>query len=367
MQATQGTRPCAPLFAVVLMSCVGLARTDVKIVSEVSIQSGSPPTQTETPAGTQTESPASSQAGTPAPPPGSGTPGQTPEQEPKKPAPPVTVTTYYKGKMARVEVAGGPVTLYDGAANRVYTLHPDQKTYSVVSVKQALEQQATPVAAAVPGTGVRFDTSVTLEKESTNDTKSIAGKEATPYHVTASVQMHRDENGFHGGGYSGGTGGGMHRRGRFPGGGFPGGGGGVPGGNGGGVPDGGGGYPGGRGGGQSPGGSRVRRPALEMEGETWLVESTLLPAENKNALLPLLRQAVTVGPVANALNGQLGKKKLMPLFSKVTTTVTTPFGGTREPVVTTMEVKAITEETLDSALFKVPDDYKKVDAPQANR
>jgi hypothetical protein len=338
------------------MSCVGLARADVKIVSEVSVQSGSPPPQTET-------SP-SPQTGTPAPPSGAGTSGQTPEQEPKKPAPPETVTTYYKGKMARVEVAGGPVTIYDGAANKVYTLHPDQKTYSVVSVKQALEQQDTPVAVAVSGTGVRFDTKVTLEKEGTNDTKSYAGKEAAPYHVTASIQMHRDENGFRGGGYSGGgADGGMHRRSRFPGGGFPGGGGSVPGGNGGGVSNGGGGYPGG----QSQGGSRMRRPAMEMEGETWLADAASLPAENKNALLPLLRQAVTAGPVANALNGQIGKKKLMPLFSKVTTTVTTPFGGTRESVITTMEVKAITEETLDSALFKVPDDYKKLDAPQANQ
>ena len=48
------------------------------------------------------------------------------------PAPAETVMTFYKGRYARVEVAGGPITLYNGDAGRVYTLDPARKTYYVL-------------------------------------------------------------------------------------------------------------------------------------------------------------------------------------------------------------------------------------------
>ena len=115
------------------------------------------------------------------------------------------------------------------------------------------------------------------------------------------------------------------------------------------------------GGGQdSGGGRRMNMPSVQIEGEYWLVDSAFLPYGNKSSLLPVLNQAVNVGPILDELNKQLTKMKLVPLSSKMTLTFSAPNGDSPPPLVTTMEVKAISETPVDDASFKVPDGYKEV-------
>jgi len=313
-----------------LLIPVGVSRADVKIISEVTVTGG--------PSQDQLRMPRSPQEAVPS--------NNAPGQPPVKPATPKTATTYYKGKMVRAEVQGGPATIYDGDAGKVYILHPDQKTYSVLSVAQMMEQLSAPLRQNAPNGGrqrnARFDAKVKLEKS--DATKTIAGKDARKYVVTASMEMSRRGGGFRGGGGSR-RGGGFPRRGGFPGGGgFP-----LEGDSPGGGP----------GGGSLPGGAGMSPPSVQLQGEYWLADAALLPEGNRSPL-PLLQQTVSVGPILKELNNQLVKMKLVPLSSRVTVTMALPNAESQEPLVATMEVKAITEESLDGALFKVPADYKEM-------
>jgi hypothetical protein len=101
-------------------------------------------------------------------------------------------------------------------------------------------------------------------------------------------------------------------------------------------------------------------PSAQIQGEYWLVDAALLPASDKSPLLPLLQQTISVGPVLRELNGKMVKMKLAPLASKTTVTMTVPNADSQEPLVTTMEVKTITEEALDDALFRVPNNYTEI-------
>jgi hypothetical protein len=310
-----------------LSICVGVSRADIAITSEVTVTGGPSQSQAEAPV---------SQGGTGAPYVASGGP-QT------KRVAPATVTTYYKGKMARTEVQGGQVPIYDGGESKVYILHPDQKTYSVLSVSQLLEQPSTPMRQNAPASARRrdlqFDTDVRLVKSDT--TKAIAGKEARRYVITASMQPRQRARGPRGGlmrfpraGFPGG------RR-RFPGSGFL---------RSGGLGD----------QGQAGQGGRSGPPSVEVQGEYWLADTAFLPGGDKSPLLPLLQQTLNAGPILKDLNDKLVKMKLVPLASKMTVTLTPPGAGSQEPMVTAMEVKAITDEPLADTLFKVPADYKEV-------
>lgn len=350
---------CTIFAATLALGLENSAHADVKIVSEVNV------TGSLARAARQRTSP-----------PDADDTGEAP-QPPPIPKFPQTVTTYFKGKWARVEGKDGAVTLYDSAANKVYVLDTAQKTYYVLSSRQALEEAGTPMleppmggtSGPMPSMGGRgmpsmhYDTKLKLDTEKSEDgktevTRSIAGKDAKKFLLTATVQMHPDEEGGFGGGDR-----------------FPGGGGGFPGG-GGGFPGGGGGFPGGGhhrhggGGGFPGGGTSTRRerklPSIAVTGEYWFVDVTALPGGDKSPRLPLLTQTVALNPLLKSLDGQLGKKKLIPLASRISVTVDRLNGEAAEPTVTTMEVKSITDGALDDALFKTPSDYKKIDPPKAN-
>ena len=180
LSLTGGRHRAAPLFSVLLLGPVAAARADVKIVSEVNVTR------------------------------------QPDANDPSSPSFPETVTTYYKGRYARVEVAGGPVTIYNADAGRVYTLDPDKKTYYVLPLKQVQEGE-TRLAAEEPA-GANLDAKVDVKPPDGAETRTIAGLIAKEYDVSGSIRVKPRESGGGGllGGIFGGGGGG------FPGGGFPG-------------------------------------------------------------------------------------------------------------------------------------------------
>ncbi len=259
---------------------------------------------------------------------------------------PLTVTTCYKGKMARIEITDGPTFIYDGAANKVYVLHPDQKTYSPISPQQMFAQEnGLPGALPAP---IHFDTGLNLQKS--DATATFLGQEAARYDLTATLTASRPSGGFNRGGF---------RRRRFPGGG------GFPGGFSGGMPlQEGDGFQGGDGGTMRP---RRTPPSIHIDGEYWLADGSVLPQENREAVLLLLQQTLMPGdPILDSLHTKLTKLKLMPLSSKVTMQIADPRSGSTDSVVTTMEVKSIHAEALDDQLFHVPADYTRVTPPAAN-
>lgn len=332
-----------------LLVSAGVTYADITIASEITI----------------TGAPSNAQSGTPVPAQGTAQPGAVPAQgaaqpgaaaatSQAKPNPPQTATTYCKGRMARIERSDGQITIFDDKAGKLYLLHPDQKTYAVLSVSQMLEQPGPFSRQNAPADArrgsPRFDTDVKIEKSDV--TKEIAGKNATRYVVMATMQASRPSRGMRGGGMGSGRGGFPGgRRGRFL--------------RSGGAGD------------QTAGGESARTgpPPVHVQGEYWLVDARLLPGADSGALLPVLQQTVNVGPILKDLNDKLAKMKLFPVSS--TTTVTsgtatagpstdtaTPApsdaAGSREPMVTAMEVKSVVEKALEDALFKVPGDYKEV-------
>ncbi|MBC8102650.1 MAG: hypothetical protein H7Z41_08695 [Cytophagales bacterium] len=128
---------------------VGIARADVKIVSETTIK-GLPEQAQQTTRGDFKAN--ASQA-------------------------PVVSTVYLKGEKRRSEVEGR-VTIYDCATDALYTLNTADKTYTVTSFSKSLDNEASasnPILSLI-----KIDTgAVTLTPQTTS--KIIAGKPATSY------------------------------------------------------------------------------------------------------------------------------------------------------------------------------------------
>ena len=272
------------------------------------------------------------------------------------PAPAETVTTYYKGRFARVEVAGGPITLYNDDSDRVYTLDPAKKTYYVLPLKQVQEGQA--VAGSEDS---NLEVKVDLKSPDGAETRTFAGLTAKEYDVSGSISPKPRE------GRSGGPLGGIFGGG----GGFPGGGGGFPGG---------GGHRGRRGGGGGQGGGQYGRqsPRTEISGEVWLSDAAKLPDDKKATTLPTAQQLFFGGgPALKPLTDSLNKKKLLPLYSRITETraarrargADQADGGQgmqaspEQTVTTATQVTSFSQGMLDDALFQLPSGYTQVDPP----
>jgi hypothetical protein len=201
---------------------------------------------------------------------------------------------------------------------------------------------------------MNLETSVELNQDNEAARKTFDGKEAVRYSLTGSVSVQRPSGGRSGrGGFPGG--GRFPGRGRFPGGGFPGGGyfqGGYPGA---GDSD---------GSGPRGGSGRYGRgaPSVEIEGEYWMADAPRLGTRTKNALLPSYVATIPPGPFVSLLSDRLARTKHFPMASRVTMTTTNRRTDSTATVTVTTEAKSITEGPLDASLFKLPDDYKKVDA-----
>ncbi len=268
-----------------------------------------------------------------------------------------TVTTYYKGRYARVEVAGGPVTLYNDDAGRVYTLDPAARTYYVLPLKQVQEGQGLADAG-----DSNLDVKVDLKSPDGAETRPYVGLTAKEYNVTGSISARPRE------GRSGGPLGGIF------GGGFPGGGGGFPGGGGRRGRRGGGGTEGRQGGGQAA--------RTEITGEVWLSDAARLPDDKKATALPSARLLFAGGgPALKPLTDDLNKMKLLPLYSRITEIRAArrarganqadggqPASASPERTETTAtQVTAFSQAPLDDALFQLPAGYTQVDPPLTSR
>jgi hypothetical protein len=306
-------------FAISLM-LPGISHADLKITSSVTITGGPSAAQPGSPQATQPS-------------------GQEQTPEAAK-----VITTYCKDNFARVEANGDPVMIYDAKKKKVYTISPEDKTYKVVSIKDFLKQANLPTQQNASSRhrpqNLEFDTTLNIVK--TDETKTIAGRTAVKYTLTGTMKA--TPAAFSGGMHGGGGG----RRGGFPGGIF---------------------FDGSAwGGGNGSSGRHGRTlPSTQIQGEYWLVGNETLPGGNKIPLISLLRQTVSIGPILHELSQQLEKMKMVPLSGNMSLTFTTPNGDAQPPLVTSMEIRTISEEALDDASYKVPNGYKEIKPEKAGQ
>lgn len=345
-------RTCIPLLlgGLTALCFSGAAHADIKITAEVT-QDPPPPAPTAPPASSSTSSTAATTS--------SQTSGSTSgSTSTATQTPPQVVTTYYKGKKARVEKPDGSVLLYDGDAKKVYVLSVKEKTYYPLTWKQALQMpDANPLPGATPRQGMHLNTELDLDK--TGLTQTVLGREVQKYTLTATVSLDPEPSQASFGGFGGG---GFGRHGRGGGGGYGG---------------------GSRGGAQS--GARPRSQTLmQIEGEYWLGDPSLLPEGANSPLLALLPPTLPSNLLLKELDDKIEKLKLAPLSSSITVRYlesgrnsnsgsnggSTGSGGSSSSshqTTFTCTTTAASSDPLDDSLFKVPTDYVKIDPAAAAR
>lgn len=259
---------------------------------------------------------------------------------------PEVITTYYKGDKARTEVPGGPVTIYDSGAGKVYTLMPD-KTFTVSPLKDAAAAQPDLFAQGSLPLSVKVNLAKT--EDVPGDSQIIAGAQAKKFLLTGTLEAKPRAN--RQGGYRGGRGMGRHGGFGLPGGGF-------------GLPFGGGygGY-GGSGGGGYPGQGANSGPnfTMQIDGEVWLSDSVPLPGSDKAGALPSLAPALFfAGPILSSASDQIGKTKQLPLYIKITLTRTTPSSDNPPTIVVTEQAQSVSPAPLPDTLFAIPPGYQEV-------
>ena len=214
-----------------------------------------------------------------------------------------------------------------------------------------------------------LDVKVDLKSPDGAETRTYAGLTAREYDVSGSISAKPSENWRRPAWRH------IRRRRGLSrgGGGFPGGGGGFPGG---------GGHRGRRGGGGVGRGGGKRSPATQISGEVWLSDAAKLPDDKKATALPAAQELLSEGgPALKPLTDGLNKKKLLPLYSRITLTraarrargADQADGGRsteaapEQTVTTATQVKSLSQGTLDDALFQLPSDYTQVDPPLPSR
>lgn len=247
------------------------------------------------------------------------------------------VTTYIKGERVAVVVEGGPVTLYDVPSGKVYVLNPTEKTYSVQTLKQRAGEGG-PVGRMADH--LKVDTKVDADKK--DETRTMAGRAAQRYEIsgrmTMSFNMGNPGGGMGGGPMGGGPMGGGRRPGRVD-----------PG------------WPSGQG---SPG--AMKMPAVEFSGEMWVTASpATTKSKNKLASLPFAAAILPSSPMLAPLAERLNKTKGIPLSSRVTVTITSPDDDYPTRITQTQEVTAISDVTLEEAVFQLPQGFRRVEPATA--
>jgi hypothetical protein len=284
---------------------------------------------------------------------------------------PQTITLFYKGANARLQVSGEPTLIQDGKGNVLYGLDTTRKTY-YMTVPTEVEM----------GVGGPAKEDVKLDLHDTGKTMIFAGTTAHQYIVAGTVDHPKPQGG--GGRGRGGRGG--RRRGGGGGGGFPG----FPLASsnvnapttvdqyGGGGEDGSG--EGGSGEGRGGQGSGVNPAQWSMTGELWLSDDYKFPSK-ENTLFAAQLAASSSGPFQQPLADALDKHKGLPLLARITVTYTpassagrpiNQYGGVVEgakasttptTTVTTFTVQSVSEAPLADTLFQAPLSYTLVAAP----
>jgi hypothetical protein len=323
------------------------AGADVTIVSTVTFSQQTIPA----PIG-PTSAPNSSSAAT----------GATPRND--TPPTPETVTTYFQGGNARVEVAGGDVILYDGASGKVYTLDPAQNTYYAQDMKTLEDDSSTssrsPDEHAEP-MAVNNGVSVSQSGEQRN----FAGLTATAFIVTGTVTVHPQSHGGSNGSHH--RFGGLGSAGGVLGGIFGGWGGGGA------RSDDSSGSAGDYGGYGDASGSvnfpSLNKPAVsraqtvEVSGEFWLSGAVKLPNDKNASVFPALywtaeRRSFVFEPLADSLS----KWKEIPLSSRIAVAHSLP-DGSQDASTTTITATSVTQTALSSTLFELPVGYTEIAPP----
>ena len=246
----------------------------------------------------------------------------------KAPTYPRQVTTYYRGDRARIEVTSGPITLYDYAADRVYILDPEKKTYTTESLRRVSGQPpAKSSMVPVPRTSSQSKMVVTLSAAATGEQKTIAGSQALRFTVTGSIDLERSMGS--GAGFPAGS----QRRG---------------------------------------GSGGALSPPIQVDGELWLADESVptgIDPKYSAPLLPafaaVLSDAPDAKPLIVALMAQTPAQSGIPLASRFTLTARArrPAKGDQSSspdavtVVLTSDVKSISTDTLDDTLFALPASY----------
>lgn len=302
----------------------------------------------------------------------------------------VTYTTSVKGQYIRRVGSNDTITIFDHAANKVYTLNAKEHTYWVGSFKDVMERGTQLPGRMSERMNLNIRTGIT-ERRSGDYAQEVAGQwtSLVTLEGTANISPRMEANSGFPGGMGGGQQGGAPAGGRFPGrgGGFPSGnfpgGGNFPGSGNGGGPQGGG-----------PQGGRQATPTAEMPGFSLTGEiraaeaTTLLGVESKDArelafafLQPLLPEGTPFGKsLSDKLRSRVpleGTLKISIPAQPATVQAAGNDAGTGSPPgqqasspsrsqVVTLSLTTRSIETgvsLEDLLFQVPGDFRKVDAP----
>jgi hypothetical protein len=219
---------------------------------------------------------------------------------------PMLTTTYYKGSKTRVE-SGNVITITDYETGKVTTLNPDKKTFYTSNIGDAMKAMADNPMLAM----IKID--ATADVKPGGKSKTIAGKPATNYLITSTMKMTMDG---------------------------------------------------------APPEAAAMMPTITMKQEMWTTEALALTGWNPKMLQtnfsknlpPFLMSGMKpfIEKMSSVKGFQLSSTMTMTFESKSGAAMP---GLPKEPIVTTTEVKEISEAPLDDALFTVPGDYKEVQPP----
>jgi hypothetical protein len=221
---------------------------------------------------------------------------------------PIITTTYYKGNKQRVE-SGDTVIITDYETGKVTTLNPAKKTFYTSNITDGLKAMADNPMIEM----IKID--ATADVKQGGETKTIAGKAAKNYKLTATMKMSMDG---------------------------------------------------------APPETAAMFPTIIMKGEQWTTEAIALPIQTSK----LVQANFTKNMPAFLQKGMkpfLDKMATIPGFT-LSNTMSIEFmrapgapdmpGFPKEPIVTVTEVKELSEAPLEDALFAPPADYKEVQAPK---
>ena len=236
--------------------------------------------------------------------------GDTANIDPSKP---ITSTVYLKGEKRRTETPV-LVTIYDCAADAVYTLNSTDKTYTVSTLAKSV---ATDTSASNPLLSLmKIDTgNVTLAPQKA--TKTIAGKPATSYSFGMTLTLRPLDPSLS---------------------------------------------------------EMIPNLVTTIKGEQWVSESIVSPAvcermAKSSFLNSLPIPTAMAGSGLKTLSEKMAAIKGTPLSSRIEVRIKPGNGKSadanvlpipKDPIIVVNEVKSVSEAPLDDSLFTVPADYKKV-------
>ena len=227
---------------------------------------------------------------------------------------PVSSTLYLKGEKRRTETPG-QVTIYDCAADAVYTLNASDKTYTVTTFAKNMESTA-----SADNPMLSFIKIEAGEVALTPQTvvKTIAGKQSTSYAYAMTLKMHASDPSLS---------------------------------------------------------EMIPNLVTTVKGVQWVSENIASPPVCAKMAKASLMNSLPIPPALagnslKSLSEKLATIKGTLLSSRIEVTIKPGDGKAADanvfplpkaPIVVVTEVKMISEDPLDDTLFAVPADYKKVD------